>query len=35
MVGSLIDATAPVIGNLLLLDSDGKRIAVQYYSPEW
>lgn len=30
-----IDATTPLIGNMLLLDSEGKRIAVQYYSPEW
>ena len=31
----LIDPTCPVVKNMLLLDSDGKRIAVKYYSPEW
>jgi len=35
MVKSQVDPTTPVIGNMLLLDSEGKRIAVQYYSPEW
>jgi hypothetical protein len=35
MVRSQVDPTTPVIGNMLLLDSEGKRIAVQYYSPEW
>jgi hypothetical protein len=25
----------PVVKALLLLDSEGKRIAVKYYSPEW
>lgn len=32
---SVVDPTTPFVGNLLLLDSDGKRIAVQYFSPEW
>lgn len=31
----LIDPTCPVVKNMLLLDSEGKRIAVKYYSPEW
>lgn len=30
-----IDPTLPVVKNLLLLDSEGKRIAVNYYSSEW
>jgi hypothetical protein len=30
-----IDPTVPIVKNLLLLDSDGKRIAVKYYSSEW
>lgn len=25
----------PLVKNMLLLDSEGKRIAVKYYSPEW
>lgn len=29
------DPTCPVIKNLLLLDSEGRRIAVKYFSPEW
>ena len=31
----LIDPTVPTVKNLLLLDSEGKRIAVKYFSPEW
>ena len=30
-----MDPTVPQIKNVLLLDSDGKRIAVKYFSPEW
>lgn len=30
-----IDPTLPVVKNMLLLDSEGKRIAVNYYSSEW
>ncbi|GAB4815430.1 hypothetical protein N2152v2_002476 [Parachlorella kessleri] len=30
-----VDPTCPLVKNLLLLDSEGKRIAVKYYSPEW
>ncbi len=30
-----IDPTCPVVKNMLLLDSEGKRVAVKYYSPEW
>lgn len=30
-----VDPTCPVVKNMLLLDSEGKRIAVKYYSPEW
>ena len=30
-----LDPTCPVIKNLLLLDAEGKRIAVKYYTPEW
>jgi hypothetical protein len=29
-----IDPTVPQVRALLLLDSDGKRIAVKYFSPE-
>ena len=31
----MVDATTPKVKNLLLLDSEGRRIAVQYYAPEW
>lgn len=30
-----VDPTCPKVKNMLLLDSEGKRIAVKYYSPEW
>lgn len=30
-----VDPTVPVVKSLLLLDSEGKRIAVKYYAPEW
>lgn len=29
------DPTCPVVKSMLLLDSEGKRIAVKYFSPEW
>lgn len=29
------DPTCPIVKNLVLLDSEGKRIAVKYYSNEW
>ncbi len=29
------DPTCPIIKSLVLLDSEGKRIAVKYYSSEW
>lgn len=32
---SVVDPTCPIVKNMLLLDSDGKRIAVKYYSEEW
>ncbi|KAK9836146.1 hypothetical protein WJX81_004488 [Elliptochloris bilobata] len=30
-----VDPTVPVVKSMLLLDSEGKRIAVKYYAPEW
>ena len=30
-----VDPTVPVVKNLLLLDSEGKRIAVKYFSSDW
>lgn len=30
-----VDPTVPVVKNLLLLDSEGKRIAVKYFSKDW
>lgn len=35
VVDSASCCMAQVVGNLLLLDSEGKRIAVQYFSQEW
>ena len=29
------DPTCPIVKNLILMDSEGKRIAVKYYSSEW
>eukprot|EP00887_Chlorella_sp_A99_P003613 scaffold7.g3613.t1 len=34
-MAELCDPTVPVVQNLLLLDSEGKRIAVKYYSKQW
>jgi len=31
----MADDTLPLIKNLILLDSEGKRIAVKYYSKDW
>jgi hypothetical protein len=31
---STLDPTLPVIKNILLLDSEGKRIAVQYFKEQ-
>ena len=30
-----VDPTMPVIQNILLLDSEGKRIAVKYFDQQW
>ena len=30
-----IDPTIPRISSMLLLDAEGKRIAVKYFTPEW
>lgn len=32
---SFVDPTCPIVKNMILLDSEGKRIAVKYYSQEW
>lgn len=32
---SITDPTCPLVKNLLLLDSEGKRICVNYYSQDW
>ena len=29
------DPTLPIVKSLILLDSEGKRIAVKYYSQDW
>lgn len=34
-MSSLLDPTCPVVKNLLVVDSEGKRIAVKYYSNDW
>lgn len=31
----LVDSTAVLIKNLIILDHEGKRIAVKYYSDDW
>lgn len=31
----VVDPTCPTVRNVLLLDSEGKRIAVKYFTPEW
>ncbi|XP_051119530.1 coatomer subunit zeta-1-like [Andrographis paniculata] len=35
MANFLSQGDCPTIKNLLLLDSEGKRVAVKYYSDEW
>jgi len=30
-----LDPTIPRVLNVLIMDSEGKRITVKYYSPEW
>ena len=34
MATELMDPTVPTVKNLLLLDADGKRIAVKYFTPD-
>lgn len=31
----VVDPTCPTVRNVLLLDSEGKRIAVKYFTPDW
>lgn len=30
-----VDPTCPKVLNMLVLDSDGRRLGVKYFSPEW
>lgn len=30
-----VDSTAIVVKNVIVLDSDGKRIVVKYFAEEW
>jgi hypothetical protein len=32
---SCVDPTTPLVKSLIMLDSEGKRVAVKYYSQEW
>jgi len=32
---ALLQISTPLIKNVLLLDSEGKRVAVKYYSDDW
>ncbi len=34
-MADIVDPTVPVVKNMLLLDSEGKRIAVKYYGSDW
>mmetsp|Transcript_330 Transcript_330/g.667 ORF Transcript_330/g.667 Transcript_330/m.667 type:complete len:186 (+) Transcript_330:321-878(+) len=34
-MASIMDPTCPIVKNMILLDSEGKRIAVKYYSQDW
>lgn len=34
-MGDFVDLTVPLVKNMLLLDSEGKRIAVKYYGNDW
>ena len=31
----MFDPTTPVVKNLIVLDSEGKRIAVKYFGSDW
>jgi hypothetical protein len=32
---TLSDTLVPLVSNLLLLDAEGKRVAVKYYNDTW
>lgn len=32
---SFLQESCPAVKNILLLDSEGKRVAVNYYSDDW
>ncbi|PRQ49631.1 putative Longin-like domain-containing protein [Rosa chinensis] len=34
-IGFGVDDSSPSVNNILLLDSEGKRVAVKYYSDDW
>ncbi len=34
-MADIVDPTVPLVKNVLLLDSEGKRIAVKYYGNDW
>jgi hypothetical protein len=34
-MATAIDPTVPTVEAMLLMDDEGKRIAVQYYSKRW
>lgn len=34
-MADIVDPTVPLVKNMLLLDSEGKRIAVKYYGNDW
>lgn len=34
-MATAIDPTVPMVQAMLLMDDEGKRIAVQYYSKRW
>lgn len=31
----IVQDSCPIVKNILLLDSEGKRVAVKYYSDDW
>lgn len=35
VVVTVLQENCPAVKNLLLLDSEGKRVAVKYYSDDW
>lgn len=35
MLGLCLQETCPSVKNILLLDSEGKRVAVKYYTDDW